>query len=82
MSDVCISTIPVCGPSMTFFSIDGPSYQYDRIDIKCHLSLLNVQSIKMIKYFHLFVYNRIERFLEKRRLRVWQKNVKYDVRKV
>ena len=24
---------------------------------------------------------RIERFLEKRRLRVWQKNVKYDVRK-
>lgn len=25
---------------------------------------------------------RIERFLEKRRLRVWQKNVKYDVRKV
>ena len=26
--------------------------------------------------------SRIERFLEKRRLRVWQKNVKYDVRKV
>ena len=57
------------------------------ISVCVHLFLSLSISVSILLSLSLSLFyscniSRIERFLEKRRLRVWQKNVKYDVRKV
>ena len=59
------------------FSISVCVHLFLSLNLCVYLTL----SLSLSLYYSCNI-SRIERFLEKRRLRVWQKNVKYDVRKV